>query len=183
MGQKGQWSWSSALMGAASAFGATALISAKPKDPTFDLISIDIASFKLNLTSLDIELVLTVHSVNPNVVAVQYSSGTVSIFYDGCLLGSGEVQAGHQDPRSCKMLRLPVRLHGLEFARHASRFVADVARRQMVLDAAVDIVGKATLWLWEHKFKLHVDSRVTVDPLFLDVIEQENTSELEVVGA
>ncbi|KHN21157.1 hypothetical protein glysoja_006636 [Glycine soja] len=48
---------------------------------------------------------------------------------------------------------------------------------------AVDIAGTARVMWWDHNFKVHVDSHVTVDPVFLDVIDQENTSELEVFTA
>ena len=50
----------------------------------------------------------------------------------------------------------------------------------MVLDAAVNIGGTAKVLWWHHKFMVRVDSRVTVDPVFLDVIDQENTAEMEV---
>ncbi|KAG2397429.1 uncharacterized protein HKW66_Vig0143350 [Vigna angularis] len=180
MGKKVKWSWSSAIIGAASAVAATALISAKPKDPTFHLISISMTSLKLNLPLLDAEVLLTVHVTNPNIAPIDYSSTSMSIFYEGSLLGSAQVQAGSQPPRSCQLLRLPARLHGLQLAHHAKRFLQDVARREMVLDASVDIAGIARVMWWDHNFKVHVDSHVTVDPVFLDVIDQENTSELEV---
>ncbi|XP_028756800.1 uncharacterized protein LOC114716034 [Neltuma alba] len=183
MDQKVKWSWSSAIVGAASAVAATALVSAKPKDPTFHLISISFTSLKLHLPVLDAELILTVHVTNPNVAPIHYSSTSMSIYYQGSLLGSAEVQAGSQPPRSCQLLHIPARLNGLELAHHAAQFVADVAKREMVLDAAVDISGTAKVLWWEHKFKVHVDSHVTVDPLFLDVIDQENNSELEVLAA
>nr|XP_025641266.1 uncharacterized protein LOC112736145 [Arachis hypogaea] len=184
MDKKVKWSWTSALIGAASAVAATAVLSAKPKDPTFHLISINFTSFKLNLpTILDAELVLTVHVTNPNIAPIHYSSTAMSIFYQGSLLGSAAVAAGSQPPRSCQLLRLPARLRGLELAQHAKCFVADVARREMVLDAAVDISGTARVLWWDHNFKVHVDSHVTVDPVFLDVIDQENTSELELFAA
>ncbi|KAK4286336.1 hypothetical protein QN277_002904 [Acacia crassicarpa] len=183
MGKKVKWSWSSAIIGAASAVAATAIVSAKPKDPTFHLISINFTSLKLNLPVLDAGLVLTVHVTNPNIAPIHYSSTSMSIYYQGSLLGSAEVQAGSQPPRSCQLLHLPARLNGLELAHHAARFVADVAKREMVLDAAVDISGMAKVLWWEHKFKVHVDSHVTVDPLFLDVIDQENSSELEVFSS
>ncbi|KAF3454870.1 hypothetical protein FNV43_RR05318 [Rhamnella rubrinervis] len=180
MGKKVKWSWSSALIGAASAVAAMALVGAKPKDPTFHLISINLTSFKLNFPVIDAELVLTVHVTNPNITPVHYSSTTMSIYYDGLLLGSSEVQAGSQPPKSCQLLRLPTRLDGLQLAHRASRFFGDVAKREMVLDAAVDIGGTAKVLWWDHNFRVHVDSHVTVDPLYLDVIDQENRSELEV---
>ncbi|KAL6202549.1 hypothetical protein ACLB2K_026257 [Fragaria x ananassa] len=177
--RESKWSWTHALVGAASAAAALGLLSAKPKDPTFDLISIDLTSFKLNLPLLDADLILTVHVTNPNVVPIHYSSSTMSIFYKGSLLGSADVKAGSQSANSCKLLRLPARLDGLQLAHHAASFVADVAKREMVLDAAVDIAGAARVLWWDHKFVVHVASHVTVDPLFLDVVEQENKSELD----
>ena len=180
MGKKVKWSWSSALIGAASAVAAMAIIRAKPKDPNFHLISINLTSFKVNLPVLDAELILTVHVTNPNIAPVHYSSTTMSIFYQGSLLGSADIQAGSQPPRSCQLLRLPARLHGLQLAHHAARFFSDVAKREMILDTAVDIAGTAKVLCLNHKFKVHVDSRVTVDPVFLDVIDQENRSALEI---
>jgi LEA14-like dessication related protein len=183
MGKMVKWSWGSALVGAASGVAATALISAKPKDPTFTLISINLTTFKLNLPVLDAELLLTVHVSNPNIVPIHYSSTTMSIFYEGSLLGSAQVEAGSQEPHSCQTLRLPARLNGLELAHHAGRFIADVARREMVLDAVVDIAGTAKVLWWDHKFKVRVESRVTVDPVFFEVIDQDNKSEMEVFPA
>ncbi|XP_004140159.2 uncharacterized protein LOC101218134 [Cucumis sativus] len=179
MGKKRNWSWTSALVGAASAIAATAIISAKPKDPTFHLISIKFTSFKLKPPVVDTELILTVHVTNPNVAPIHYSSTAMSIFYEGSLLGSAQVDAGSQQPRSCQVLRLPARLDGLKLAHHGSRFISDVAKREMVLDASVDIGGFARVLWWSHKFKVHVDSHLTVDPVFLDVLDQENTSQLE----
>ncbi|KAF8016041.1 hypothetical protein BT93_H1560 [Corymbia citriodora subsp. variegata] len=183
MGKKVKWSWTSALIGAGSAAAAAAVFLARPKDPTFDLISINLTSFKLNLPVVDAELLLTVHITNPNVAPVHYSSTTMSILYDGSHLGSAEIVAGSQPARSCQLLRLPARLDGLELAHHSRRLLADVARREMALDAAVDVAGVARVLCWDHRFRVHVDSHVTVDPVFLDVIEQENKSQLEVLLA
>ncbi|KAF6165893.1 hypothetical protein GIB67_012790 [Kingdonia uniflora] len=179
MVQTVNWSWSSALIGAASASAMAAIIHGKPRDPNFHLISISLTSFKLNLPLLDAEVILTVHVTNPNIVPINYSSSSMSIFYDGSLLGSADVQAGTQPPNSCQLLKLPARLNGLELAHHAKRFLADLARGEMVLDAEVDIAGFAKVLWWTHKFKVHVDSHIVVDPVFLDVIDQENKSELE----
>ncbi|KAE9620613.1 hypothetical protein Lal_00019561 [Lupinus albus] len=180
MEKKVKWSWSSAIIGAASAVAASAILSAKPKDPTFHLISISFTSFKLNLPLLDADLLLTVHVTNPNIVPINYSAATMSIFYHGSLLGSAQVQAGSQPPRSCQLLRLPARLNGLQMAQHAVTFVSDLAKREMIIDATVDIGGTAKVLWWDHSFMIHVDSHITVDPVFLDVIDQENSSELEV---
>ncbi|XP_052186888.1 uncharacterized protein LOC127797786 [Diospyros lotus] len=183
MGIKVKWSWTSALVGAASATVATAIITAKPRTPTFDVISISITSLKLNFPVVDAELMLTVHVTNPNIAPIHYSSTEMSIFYAGSLLGSARVDAGSQAPRSCRLLQLPARLSGLELSHHAAQFITDVGRREMVLDAAVDIEGAARVMWWEHKFVVHVDSRVVVDPVFLDVIDQENKAEMEVFVA
>ena len=50
----------------------------------------------------------------------------------------------------------------------------------MVLDATVDIGGTAKVLWWQHKFMVRVDSRITVDPVFLDVNDQKNAAEMEV---
>ncbi|XVF46932.1 hypothetical protein PTKIN_Ptkin03bG0068000 [Pterospermum kingtungense] len=183
MGKKVKWSWTSAMVGAASAVAASALLSAKPKDPTFHLISINLTSFKLSFPHIDAELILTVHVTNPNIAPIHYSSTTMSIFYEGSLLGVAQVQAGSQPARSCQLLKLPTRLDGVELAHHAAKFFADVGNREMVLDAKVDIDGTAKVMWWEHRFNVHVDSHVTVDPVFLDVIDQENQSQLEIFPA
>ncbi|CAL5357192.1 unnamed protein product [Camellia sinensis] len=107
----------------------------------------------------------------------------MSIFYSGSKLGSARIDAGSQPPGSCRLLTLPARLSGLELAHHATQFIADVSRREMVLDAAVDIEGAAKVLWWDHKFKIHVDSHIVVDPVFLDVIDQENKSDLDVFVA
>ncbi|XWS73892.1 hypothetical protein CRYUN_Cryun02cG0168200 [Craigia yunnanensis] len=183
MSTKVKWSWTSVLIGATSAMAATALLLAKPKDPTFRVISIDLTSFKLNLHHVDAELILIVHVTNPNIAPIHYSSTTMSIFYEGSLLGVAQVAAGSQPPRSCQLLKLPTRLDGAELAHHAMKFFADVAKREMVLDAKVDIGGTAKVLWWEHRFNVQVDSHVTVDPVFLDVIDQENTSQLDLFPA
>ncbi|KAM7272630.1 hypothetical protein ACFE04_027293 [Oxalis oulophora] len=174
--------WPTLLLGAAAAATtATATYKAiKPRDPAFQLITINFTSFKLNLPVLDTELILTVHVTNPNITSINYCSTTMSIFYDGSLLGSADVQAGSQPAKSCQLLKLPAKLDGLQLAQHAKRFFGDVAKREMVLDAAVDLEGTAKVMWWDHKFKVRVDSHITVDPVFLDVIDQENISKLEI---
>ncbi|KAL3850291.1 hypothetical protein ACJIZ3_012173 [Penstemon smallii] len=179
MGKDRKFSWTSALVGAAAATATALAISSKPRHPTFRLISIDLTSFKLNFPVLDAEVILTVHVTNPNVVSVHYPNTAMSIFYAGSLLGSAPVQAGSQPPRSCQLLRLPARLSGLQLAHHGKRFLSDVARREMVLESTVDIRGAAKVMWWDHKFKVHVDSHVIVDPVLLDVIDQENDSQLK----
>ncbi|MCL7046415.1 hypothetical protein MKW94_007447 [Papaver nudicaule] len=175
----GKWNWSSvAVIGALTATATAAITVAKPKDPIFHLLSIHLTSFKFNLPLLDAELLLTVHVTNPNIVPIQYSTSTMSIYYDGALLGSAQIEAGSQGAKSCELLKLPGRLDGVELAHHAMKFMSDVAKREMILDAVVDIEGVAKVLWWGHKFKVHVDSHITVDPVFLDVIDQQNKSEL-----
>ncbi|XP_004506189.1 uncharacterized protein [Cicer arietinum] len=181
--EKVKWNWTSAIVGAASAVAATSILSAKPKDPTFHLISINFTSFKLNIPVVDAEVLLTVHVTNPNIAPINYTSTTMSIFYEGSLLGSAPVEAGSQPARSCQLLRLPARLKATKLAKHASRVVADVAKREMILDAAVDIAGTARVLWWDHKFKVRVNSHVTVDPVFLDVIDQDSTAQLQLFAS
>ncbi|CAA6667595.1 unnamed protein product [Spirodela intermedia] len=146
------WSWASAAVGAAAATAIAAVIHGRPRDPTFHLISIELSSFKLNLPLLDVELVLTVH-----------------------------VLPGALDPSSCRVLRLPARLPGLELAHHAKALLAAAVRREMTLRATVDIVGTARVLFWVHPFSVHVESHVVVDPIHLDVIEEESRSETQLL--
>ncbi|XP_072978320.1 uncharacterized protein [Typha angustifolia] len=177
---RGRWSWGSVLIGAASATAATAAIWARPRGPTFHLISIALSSFHLNLPLLDVELTLTVHVTNPNVVPIHYSPATVSISYAGSHLGTAQLHAGSQPAMSCRLIQLPARLNGIEMAHHVTAILSDATRRQMDLDASVDIAGAAHVLWWAHRFSVHVDSHVVVDPVFLDVIEQENRAETHV---
>lgn len=174
-----QWNWTSAIIGGATAAATAALIVSRPRDPEFELISIDLTSFKLNFPALDAELILTVHVNNPNIVAIKYDSATMSIMYEGSLLGTALLEAGSQPARSCRLHRLPARLSGLELAHHVNRFLSDVAKREMVLDASVDVDGVAKVMWWGHRFRVHVESRLAVDPVFLDVIDQDNKSQMD----
>ncbi|KAK9127811.1 hypothetical protein Syun_016608 [Stephania yunnanensis] len=140
---KPRWRSTAVVGGISAAAAAAALVTlARPRDPSFELVSITLTSFKLNFPVIDTELILTVHVTNPNLVPIHYSSTTMSIFYDGSPLGSAAVESGSQPPRSCKLLHLPARLDGLELAHHGVKFLADVAKREMVLDAKVDIEGR-----------------------------------------
>lgn len=191
MGKKVKWSWTSALIGAAAAAATTVVFRAKPKLPKFRLVSLTALQLKLTgageeeekeklkFPRVDADLILTIHVTNPNILPVRYSATSLSIYYDGSLLGSAQVPPGSQPPNSCQLLRLPARLNGLELAQHAKRFIGDVAKRKMVLDAEVDICGWAKVILWDPKFKVHVDSHIVVDPVLLDVIDQENVSQME----
>lgn len=107
----------------------------------------------------------------------------MSIYYENALLGTAQVEAGSQPRNSCQTLKLPMRLSGMKLAHHAAKFVADVAGREMVLDAAVDIEGTAKVLIWNHRFKIHVDSHIVVDPVLLDIIDQENNAELQLFAS
>ncbi|KAI3866385.1 hypothetical protein MKW92_038599 [Papaver armeniacum] len=95
-------------------------------------------------------------------VPIKYSSSSMSIFYHGSFLGSAHILAGSHPPKSCQLLKLPARLH-----------------LKLVLDAAVDIGGTAKVLWWDHRFNVHVDSHFVVDPVFLDVIDQQNKAKLQ----
>ncbi|XP_078435103.1 late embryogenesis abundant (LEA) hydroxyproline-rich glycoprotein family [Wolffia australiana] len=177
------WSWLSAAVGAAAAAAATAVIRGRPRDPTFQLISIELSSLRLSFPVLDVELALTVHVTNPNIVAIKHSAATLSIFYEGELLGSAAVEPGELGPGSCRVLRLPARVQGLELAHRARALVAAAARREMALRAAVDIAGTARVLFWAHPFCVHVESHVVIDPLHLDIIEEDTRSDTELLLA
>ncbi|CAN6439165.1 unnamed protein product [Victoria cruziana] len=166
--------------------GAAAVVMAvRPKDPQFELLSIDLTGFRLRfeppslIPLLDMELTLTVHATNPNVVGVQYSPSTMAIFYRGSLLGKAHVCAGEQRRNSCRILHLPATLSGLEIAHQLAALASDLARREMELAAEMRIKGSANLLAWAHRFQVDVHSRIKVDPLLLDVVEQENRSHLQ----
>ncbi|KAK9156780.1 hypothetical protein Scep_003354 [Stephania cephalantha] len=184
MGKTDKWSWSSAIIGAATATAAAALVLGRPRNPTFRLVSIKPTSLNLDKRVVHLDLILTVHVTNPNVVPIQYSSSSMSIFYQGTLLGTARVDEGAQAAASCQFLRLPARLDAARLGPHLNRFVADVAKREMEIDAVVDLGGTAKVLRWGRKrFKVHVDSHLTVDPVFLDVLDQENRSDLVLFGA
>ncbi|XP_073158412.1 uncharacterized protein [Henckelia pumila] len=173
-------SWSSAVVAAASVAVAALIMAARPRDPTFNVISIKLTSLKLKFPILDAEANLTVQVTNPNVVPIHYSGTTMSIFYGGTLVGSAPIDAGSQAARSSQELQLTARLSGMKLAKNGKRFMSDVSKREMVMESTVDIEGAAKVLWWDHKFKVHVDSHVTVDPVFLDVIDQDNKSQLDV---
>uniref|UniRef100_A0ACD5ZP08 Uncharacterized protein n=1 Tax=Avena sativa TaxID=4498 RepID=A0ACD5ZP08_AVESA len=152
----------------------------RPRDPSFELISISLSTFHFRPpAALDIGLTLTVHATNPNVVPVRYDASTVSILYGGACLGTARLDAGGQPATSCRLLHLPARLDAMEMAHHARAILADTARRHMELDAQLEIVGEAAVLLWSRRFSVRIDSHIVVDPVFLEVVEQENRSEME----
>ncbi|XP_020262356.1 uncharacterized protein LOC109838316 [Asparagus officinalis] len=143
----------SAVAGAASASAALILLFGRPKDPTFHLISITLSSFSLNLPLLDLDLIRPKPSPRRSA------------------------------PRSCQPHQAPRRgSTGIQMAHHAGSILADVARREMRLDAEVEIAGTARVLFMRRRFCAKVESHVVVDPVFLDVVEQENTTETHLLA-
>ncbi|KAF3778220.1 hypothetical protein EJ110_NYTH41889 [Nymphaea thermarum] len=183
MGRLGRAARVAAVIGGAAAL----VLAVRPKDPQFELLSINLTGFRLRfeppslLPLLDIGLVLTVHATNPNVVGVRYSRSTMAIFYRGSLLGEAHVCAGEQRRNACRILHLPGKLNGLEMAHQLAALASDLARREMELAAETRIKGWANLLGWAHRFRIDVHSRLKVDPLLLDIMEQENRSRLQLM--
>lgn len=172
--RRSQFHLPSAAIGAASAAAALLLLYGRPKDPTVDVTSITLSSFNPR----DLNLTVAVHVTNPNLVPVVYSPAAVSISYRGAHLGSAFVPGGSQPPLSCRMLRLGARLDGTKMGRVVGALVGDVARREVRLDADVEIKGVARLvWFLKKRFCVRVGSSVTVDPVFLEVVGQENVAQ------
>lgn len=71
----------------------------------------------------------------------------------------------------------------MEMSINRSSISPNIRETQGPIIPAVGIAGTARLMWLNHNFMVHVDSHVTVDSVFLDVIDQENTSELEVFTA
>ena len=92
-----------ALLGAVGAVGigsaGWALWQIRPRDPIFEVVSIDISGFKLNWATesmipyavVDVALTLKIKVINPNVTPIQYTSTTMDIFYRGTLMGQATV--------------------------------------------------------------------------------------------
>jgi len=89
------------------------------------------------------------------------------------------VPAGSQGANCSEILEVPAKIDGVEVTQHLKDLVKDVRRREMDLRSVVNIKGSARLWKWGHKFEVAVESHMKVDPIFLEVIEQENRVRLE----
>ncbi|ERN13022.1 uncharacterized protein LOC18441259 [Amborella trichopoda] len=178
--------WTIAI-GTTTAAVVALAIAARPRDPTLSLLSISLSSLHVGFPTtpippipvLDLELTLTVSVTNPNLVPVTYSPSTMSIYCDDTLLGQAKVAAGSQPARSVRTLQLWAQLDGLKLTHRLARLMRDVIRREMELKAVVRIEGEAQLLIWKHPFVIHVDSNVVVDPLFLEVLDQETRSKLD----
>lgn len=71
------------------------LYSVRPRDPIFEVLSINLKGLKLNhknlLVVIDVELVLSIKVINPNVTPIEYTSTVMDIYYRGDLLGQAKV--------------------------------------------------------------------------------------------
>ncbi|KAI5064308.1 hypothetical protein GOP47_0020978, partial [Adiantum capillus-veneris] len=115
----------------------------------------------------------------PHVLPIEYTSTIMDIFYHGDLLGQAKVEEGSQGANSQEVLEVPAKLDGLEMTNHLKKLLSDVRKREMILHSVVTIKGNARLWSWTHQFEVFVSSNIKVDPIFLDVLEQENNVHME----
>lgn len=169
------------------AVAAATLFRLRPRDPIFEVLSITFKGFKfrfctdspLLLAVVDAELTLSIKVTNPNVLPIEYTSTVMDIFYHGDLLGQAKVQEGSQGANSQEVLDVTAKLDGLEMTNHLKQLLLDVRNREMTLHSVVTIKGNARLWKWTHRFEVYVNSNIKVDPIFLDVLEQENNVHME----
>lgn len=159
----------------------------RPRDPAFEVLSIHLKGFKLRFNTdslipvavIDVELSISVKVTNPNVAPIEYSSTTMCIYYRDSLLGQAQVPAGNQGANCWEILELPAKMDGLEVKQHLKDLAKDVTRREMCLKSVVSIKGVAKVWKWGHKFEVAVESQIKVDPISMDVIDQENKAHLQ----
>lgn len=163
------------------------LFAIRPRDPVFEVLSVHLKGFKFRFNTeslipvavIDVELSISVKVTNPNVAPIEYSSTIMSIYYRDSLLGQAQVPAGNQGANCSEILELPAKLDGLEVRDHMIDLAKDVTKREMCLKSVVTIKGVAKVWKWGHKFQVNVESKIKVDPIFMDVIDQENTAHLQ----
>lgn len=163
------------------------LYAIRPRDPVFEVLSIDLKGFKLRFNTdslnpvavIDVELSISVKVTNPNVAPIEYSSATMCIYYRDSLIGQAQVPAGNQGANSSEILELPAKMDGLEVKHHLKDLAKDVTKREMCLKSVVNIKGVAKVWKWGHKFEVDVESQIKVDPIFMDLIDQENKAHLQ----
>ncbi|KAJ7558617.1 hypothetical protein O6H91_04G048300 [Diphasiastrum complanatum] len=167
--------------------GAAFLYTLRPRDPIFEVVSINLKGFNIRFVNefplmyavLDFELELSIKVINPNVVPIEYTSTVMDIFYRGDPLGQATVPAGSQEANSTKILDVPAKLDGLNIKNHIVDLIKDITKREMSLHSVVTIKGHAKLWKLKHNFEVCVESDIKVDPIQLDIIEQENKVHME----
>eukprot|EP00850_Spirogloea_muscicola_P000397 SM000001S04799 [mRNA] locus=s1:2202731:2203664:- [translate_table: standard] len=160
---------------------------ARPRDPLFEVVDVALRGFSMRwctdspliLAVVDVELTLAIRVVNRNVVPITYADTTMDIFYRGQLLGQAQVPSGGQGARSEHVMELPCKLDGLEISSHMLALLSDVAARKMTIHSLVTISGEARLLFLRHTFKIYVDSDLDIDPVMLNVLDQENRVSLE----
>lgn len=188
--QKRGWQVGAAIASATvAALGGVGvwLWNSRPRDPSFSVELITLDGFNLRfctdspllLAVVDISLTLHVNSTNPNVSPIVFSDTIMDIFYRGTLLGQAKVPAGEQAAYSTSVMELRCKLDGLELTNHIKDLFCDVTKREMWLHSVVTITGESLVWRWRHPFKVYVNSDIKVDPIFFDVLDQENRAKLE----
>ncbi|GLJ54280.1 hypothetical protein SUGI_1164410 [Cryptomeria japonica] len=159
----------------------------RPKDPIFQVMSIHLKGFKLRFCTIsglpaaviDVELTINIKVTNPNAAPIEYKSTIMDIYYNNSLLAQAQVPAGSQGANSCEIMEVPAKMDGLQVTQHLKHLIGDIAAREMSLRAVVTINGSAWLWKWGRAFQVQVHAHIKVDPLLLDVIEQENKVHLQ----
>nr|WIW57629.1 late embryogenesis abundant protein LEA59 [Pinus tabuliformis] len=145
------------------------LYAIRPRDPVFEVLSIDLKGFKLGFNTdsfipvpvIDVELSISVKVTNPNVAPIEYSCATMCIYYRDSLIGQAQANGW------------------IGGKQHLKDLAKDVKKREMCLKSVVSIKGVAKVWKWGHKFEVDVESLIKVDPIFMDVIDQENKAHLQ----
>jgi hypothetical protein len=92
-----------------------------------------------------------------------------------------QVDSGSQEAKSEQVMEVPAKLDGLKMTNHLKDLFADVTKREMTLNSVVTISGCAVVWRLKHNFEVRVNSDIKVDPVFLQILDQENRVELDLV--
>jgi hypothetical protein len=183
-----------ALVGVAGAVGVGGmgylLWQNRPKDPKFEVVGMELSGFKLRWMTesflpyavLDVSMKLSIKVTNPNITPIQYTATTMDIFYRGTLMGQAQVEAGSQGAQCDQVIEIPAKLDGLKITEHVKELFQDVAKREMQMSAVVTIAGDAIVWKIRHHFEVKVNSDITVDPVFLKVLDQDNRAEMQLAA-
>lgn len=93
-----------ALVGVAGAVGVGGagwwLWQIRPKDPSFEVVGIELSGFKLRWMTdslipyavVDVSMKLSIKVTNPNVTPIKYTDTTMDIFYRGSLMGQAQAR-------------------------------------------------------------------------------------------
>uniref|UniRef100_A0A7I4C3I2 Water stress and hypersensitive response domain-containing protein n=1 Tax=Physcomitrium patens TaxID=3218 RepID=A0A7I4C3I2_PHYPA len=155
-----------ALVGAVGAVGiggaAYVLWQIRPKDPSFEVIHIELSGFKVRWMTeslipyavVDVAMKISIKVTNPNITPIKYTSTTMVMFYRGTKMGTADVEAGSQDARSDQVIEIPAKLDGLKITEHLKELFQDVRKREMVMSAVVTITGDAIVWKIRHNWEV-----------------------------